>query len=131
VDFKPVNGKYEVSILRNKHSHTKEVRKGNSKEDQDKNKEMVPMRPKNTAQNTFQNANQFVAVSSVKTEMREAGSSLKDFLDKMRTTAPTNSTIQRMPSKEIQPTPINRPDVASSFMNPQPTRVTINKFKAL
>jgi hypothetical protein len=38
------------------------------------------MRPKNAVQNTSQNVNHFIAASSVKTEMREAGSSLKDFL---------------------------------------------------
>ena len=134
VDFKPTNGKYYLAVLRNKHTHQREIKKGNDKEEHEKKKELAPMRPKTIPQTNFQNANNYITASYVKTEMKDGGqpaSTLKDFLDRMRTNAPITLPTQRI-AKDIQPVPATRVDMSANYLNSQAAaRVTVNKFKAV
>ena len=90
------------------------------------------MRPKTITQTNFQNASNFITGGNVKTEMREAAqptSTLKDFLDRMRTNVPVTMPTQRL-SKDIQPVMASRADMSASFLNQQ-VRASVNKFKAV
>lgn len=129
VDFKPLNGKFTLAVLRNKHTHQKDSRRPVDKEELEKKKEMAPMLPKSIPQNNIPTANHFITNSSIKTEAREGGSSsLKDLLEKLRTNVPLAPNAQKFP-RDIQPVPANRSEMPSSYMHSQPSRAAINKFK--
>lgn len=133
VDFKCVNGKYILAVLRNKHTHQRTLRKPTDKDESGKKKEMAPMCQKNISQTNFQTAAQYISsTSNVKTEMKEGvgQSTLKGVLDKMRSNIPTVQPAQRI-VKDIQLTTAPRLGISAGFLSAQPTLITFNRFKAV